>query len=443
MSNGATSSRNAEEVRPIIVTPNCSLRMGGEAALPFHFFRVLRNRGVDVRLVTHGRNRDELATAWPQEQDRIFYASDDWVHKLLYRVGHMLPNRISRATFGMVAEFYTERQQRRIIRRLVKIGRGNLVHKPIPVSPVQPSILHSVGAPVVFGPMNGGMDYPPGFRRLENPLERLAVRIGRRLGGFVNLLFPGKRRAALLLVANQRTREALPRGVDRRPIASMPENGVDLPLWNAERDPAPAAGRRDGKVRFVFLGRLVDWKAVDLLLDAWSRCGELEATLEIIGDGPMLAPLKAQCDRLGLNGSVQFAGWQPQTEAARRLAAADALVLPSLLECGGAVVLEAMAAGLPVIAARWGGPTDYLDESCGILIAPTNREQFVNEFAEAMRELGGSAGLRRHLGTAGKARVEQFYDWDRKADRILAIYQEVIAKPGSTPSLNAGKGTPA
>src|SRR5688572_31074306 len=129
----ARASRGTVEVRPIIVTPNCSLRMGGEAALPFHFFRVLRARGVDVRLVTHGRNREELSAAWPDEQDRISYASDDWVHKLLYRVGHLLPNRVSRATFGMVAEFYTERQQRRIIRRLVESGQGNLVHKPIPV----------------------------------------------------------------------------------------------------------------------------------------------------------------------------------------------------------------------------------------------------------------------------------------------------------------------
>src|SRR5687767_3563421 len=96
-------------LRPCIVTPNCSLRMGGEAALPYHFFRVLRARGEDVRLITHARNREELTADWPDQAKRIFYASDDWVHRFLYRSGHLLPNRVSRATFGMAAEFYTER----------------------------------------------------------------------------------------------------------------------------------------------------------------------------------------------------------------------------------------------------------------------------------------------------------------------------------------------
>jgi glycosyltransferase involved in cell wall biosynthesis len=281
--------------------------------------------------------------------------------------------------------------------------------------------------------MNGGMDYPPGFRRHENPLERLAVQVGRRLGGLVNMLFPGKRRAHAILVANQRTRQTLPRGVDRRPIIEIPENGVDLPLWRSQSSDGRAD---DGMTRFVFLGRLVDWKAVDLLLEAWARAlsgGLASASLEIIGDGPMLASLKAQCQRLGLAQTVHFAGWQAQPEAARRLAAADVLVLPSLLECGGAVVLEAMAAGLAVIAANWGGPTDYVDESCGILIAPTEREAFVDGFAGAMRRLADSPELRKRLGEAGRKRVAVFYDWERKAEQIVEVYEQTVAAPDVEP----------
>ncbi len=431
----ATSSRRDAPaargvvVRPVIVTPNCSLRMGGEAALPYHFFRLLRARDVDARLVTHARNREELSAAWPREQDRISYAADNWLHKLLYRAGHPLPNRISRATFGMAAEFYTEAQQRRILRRLIGEGRANLVHKPIPVSPVQPSILHSLGAPVVFGPMNGGMDYPPGFRRQENRLERLTVRLGRRVGGIMNAVFPGKRRAAAILVANRRTRDALPAGVAACNVIELPENGVDLPLWQGR------SARADSSVvRFVFLGRLVDWKAVDLLLESWSRAradGLAEAQLQVIGDGPMLASLKSLAQRLSIGDCVQFTGWLPQPEAAKRLASADVLVLPSLLECGGAVILEAMAAGLPAIAANWGGPADYLDDGCGILVAPTDREGFVSAFAAAMARLAGDSELRRRLGAAGRSKVSQLYDWDRKTDQILEIYEAALASNAS------------
>ena len=71
-----------------------------------------------------------------------------------------------------------------------------------------------------------------------------------------------------------------------------------------------------------------------------------------------------------------FHGFVSAGAMCRLLAGFDALVLPSLYECGGAVVLEAMAMGLPVIATKWGGPTDYLDEKTGILIEPTGRRKF-------------------------------------------------------------------
>src|SRR5690606_13025172 len=100
-----------------------------------------------------------------------------------------------------------------------------------------------------------------GFRRNENPLERLVVRLGRTFGGIANFIFPGKRKAAAILVANRRSRDVLPRAVRTgRSVIELPENGVDLPLWQSHAG-APG-GAVDGPVRFVFLGRLVDWKAV-------------------------------------------------------------------------------------------------------------------------------------------------------------------------------------
>jgi glycosyltransferase involved in cell wall biosynthesis len=98
-------------------------------------------------------------------------------------------------------------------------------------------------------------------------------------------------------------------------------------------------------------------------------------------------------------------------------------VLPSLFECGGAVVLEAMAMELPVIATAWGGPTDYLDENCGVLIAPHSRETLVDGFADAMRRLARSPELRNRMGLAGGRRARELFDWEKKIDQILQIYQ--------------------
>ena len=132
---------------------------------------------------------------------------------------------------------------------------------------------------------------------------------------------------------------------------------------------------------------------------------------------------QALSKRKGLGSVVTFSGWLPQGACAERLQHADVLILPSLFECGGAVVLEAMAMGLPVIATGWGGPADYLDESCGILVKPDSRQALVDGFAGAMLKLATSPQLRRDLGEAGYRRARAHFDWERKIDQILKFYE--------------------
>jgi glycosyltransferase involved in cell wall biosynthesis len=129
---------------------------------------------------------------------------------------------------------------------------------------------------------------------------------------------------------------------------------------------------------------------------------------------------------MGLKAIAKFSGWMNQADCARRLDAADVLVLPSLFESGGAVVLEAMAMGLPVIATAWGGPLDYLDSSCGVLVAPNSREGLVAGFVSAIMMLADSSDLRHQLGEAGYRRARLYFDWEKKIDRILELYDLAI-----------------
>jgi glycosyltransferase involved in cell wall biosynthesis len=97
-----------------------------------------------------------------------------------------------------------------------------------------------------------------------------------------------------------------------------------------------------------------------------------------------------------------------------------------LFESGGAVILEAMATGLPVIATKWGGPMDYLDESCGILVSPQSREEFIHDLSVAMVQLAQSPTLREKLGRTGQHRVLDSFDWQKKIDAILKIYIDTL-----------------
>jgi glycosyltransferase involved in cell wall biosynthesis len=275
--------------------------------------------------------------------------------------------------------------------------------------------------------MNGGMNYPPGFGFHVSWIEVLVVGLGRASASALNRVLPGKRRAALLLVANERTRKALPRGV-RENVALLVENGVDLALWT----PAVAKPLRETAeaVRFVFVGRLVHMKCVDLLLEAFAQASAHAAMhLEIIGDGEERVRLESLAASLGIArdsgaaASVEFAGWLSQAGCADRLRASDCLVLPSVYECGGAVVLEAMSVGKPVIATDWGGPADYLDHECGILVPPTSRRAFVEGLRDAMVRMARSPQDREKLGANGIAKVRREYDWDVKVNRMLDFYE--------------------
>jgi len=395
---------------------------------------------------------------------------------VLWKLGRFLPQRLSYFTFGFASRLLTQMAQRRLIRQIVQRHRINVVHQPMPVSPKEPSLIFDVGAPVVIGPMNGGMNYPPAFQWMQSRFVDLTLNLGRLFSDWLNWLIPGKRHAATLLVANARTRDALPKGSCSR-VVELYENGVDLAIWRPkagdgqtegletlpDRVPLDARARSPQApiTKFVFVGRLVHWKAVNLLLAAFKQVAmQFPVELEIIGDGPESEALQQQARELGLlrsdaplsstqasapehhlTGSVHFLGWLSQSDCAERLQQADVMVLPSMLECGGAAVLESMAIGIPVIATNWGGPAEYLNESCGILIDPRQPDLFVDDLAIAMTRMASAPDLRRSMGQMARKRAVNHFDWDVKVDAILEIYRGVLGMTTANQSQPASKAS--
>jgi glycosyltransferase involved in cell wall biosynthesis len=407
-------------MRICVVAEHASTRFGGEAILPVHYFRLLRSRGIESWLVVHSRTQSEVVELFPQDIERILFVPDLWIQKLLFSLSGYLPRRLSEATLGLCNQLMTQFCQRAIVRQLIREQRIDVIHQPIPVAPRFPSAMFGLGVPVVIGPLNGGMEYPPAFRRTESWMSHTAISFARLFADAGNTLLPGKKHASVVLVANERTRRALPSGI-RGKVIELVENGIDIGLWQAPSDSTVC------KVpRFVFLGRLVDWKAVDIAIRALKTVPTAE--LEVIGDGPMLEAWQSLAGELGIQDRVHFVGWLPQQECVTRLRDSVALVLPSLYECGGAVVLEAMAMGKPVIATHWGGPADYLDASCGILVEPESYPGLVAGFAEAMQKMIDSPRLAKSMGAAGRERAVRNFDWQRKIDRILGIYRALAEK---------------
>jgi glycosyltransferase involved in cell wall biosynthesis len=398
------------------VAENASFRFGGEASLPLHYYSRLRSRGVDTWLIVHGRTRQELEELFPNQDGRIQFIADQWFHKLIWRLNAYLPRRVAEATLGTLMVLVNQRIQRQMVLRLIATYHVNVVHQPIPVSPRAPSFICKLGVPVILGPMNGGMDYPLAFRNVESWFTRATIAIGRSGSNLINRAIPGKKLASFVLVANERTRLALPSCIEGE-VVEMPENGVDLELW-AVPTSTPAPKRPP---RFLFVGRLIDWKRLDWAIQALTDVPG--AYLDVIGDGPMRAEWTELAASLNLEDRVRFLGWLPQRECAQHLQSATALLLPSIYECGGAVVLEAMATGTPVIAVAWGGPEDYLDDTCGMLISPTGAAAVIHGFTAGMKKLIDQPQLRFTLGAAARRKIEAAFSWEHKVDRVIEIYR--------------------
>ncbi|ODS24312.1 hypothetical protein AB835_04615 [Candidatus Endobugula sertula] len=407
----------------ILVADHASIDFGGEAALPCHYFRVLLARDIDVFLVVHERSRSFLEKYFKGHKHRIFYVPDTKLHRLIHFVQKPLPDRLGYLTFGFMLRVLTQIQQKKRIRALITNKQETIIHQVIPVSPKESSLMYGFGVPVIYGPLNGGMNYPEHFSGYESRFVFWVNRIGRSFSGIMNILFPGKKEAALLLVANKRSEAALPKNL-KGATRLLVDNAVDLSLWK------PLPDKVTTTPTFVYVGRLIPLKGVDILLDAFFNACEQygKMILHIIGDGVERKHLEQFVNNHASSvGEVKFEGWLQQVEITEFLSGARALVLPSLHDCGGVVLLEAMASSVAVIATNWGGPADYLDDTCGFLVDPISRVTLVDGFSNALLSLAKDPELARKMGIAGRCKVEQEYDWERKLDEMIEIYQEQLS----------------
>lgn len=173
------------------------------------------------------------------------------------------------------------------------------------------------------------------------------------------------------------------------------------------------------------IGELVPHKGHRYLLEAFAtvRASLPAAHLVVIGGGELEQSLKAQAAELGLNGSVTFTGFRP--DAASYLPAFDLFVHSSVEEGLGTSILDAEAAGLPIVATRAGGiPEAVLEGESALLVQPGDPESM----ASAILELGRDADRRAAMGDAGARFVAQAHSDRRMVEETFAAYQDILGK---------------
>jgi glycosyltransferase involved in cell wall biosynthesis len=247
-------------------------------------------------------------------------------------------------------------------------------------------------------------------------------------------MLPAKVRAARFVVTCAQTNAAFLRRVVGAKLSNkiiVSYHGVDVSRFA----PATEPRQSNGRLTIVSCGQLERYKGMHVLIDACAELRRRGTAVEcwIVGEGPKREQLQGQIERLGLRGDVHLTGPRPHAEVAELLRAADVFALAS--ELGGKsgrrdvianVIVEAMAAGLPVVASRIPGVEELVDDGVsGYLVRPNRAD----ELAAAIQRLADSPDDRARCGHAARRRILQDFDSSKNVRFLARLLTEEPEEP--------------
>lgn len=194
-------------------------------------------------------------------------------------------------------------------------------------------------------------------------------------------------------------------------------NGVDV------IDQATLGGRtqENSRLRLVCVSRLIPRKGIADLLQALALIKNVECELTVVGEGPIVGELEKLAAELGISERARFVGYKSAEEVRQYYIDTDAFILPTRSDAFANVILEAMAAALPVIATNVGGVAEaVVDGETGIVVEPRQPDQL----AAAIQVLADDRTLAERYGRSGRERVRRFFTWAINSDRYVEAYYE-------------------
>ena len=393
----------------------------------------------DAHLVTQVRNRPAVLRSGLKEGIDFTAIDSERLARPLYRLASLVSGGEGRGwttltAISSLAYPYFERLVWRHFSERLRRGEFDIVHRLTPLSPTAASPLAtrcaSLRIPFVLGPLNGGVPWPAQFasiRRREREWLSLVRAAHRLLPGFGAT----RRHAAAIVVGSRHALSEVP-ARHRHKCVYVPENGIDPSRFSVCHDPVTGP-----PLRVVFVGRLVPYKGADMLVEAAAPLvREGRVALDIIGDGPEMAELRALAGRERLGEGIQFPGWIPHGALQQRLARSHVFAFPSIREFGGGAVLEAMALGLVAVVVAYGGPAELVTASTGYAVPIGPRDHLVRAFRDILTHLSNDPSGLRPMGERARARVLAHFTWEAKARQMIEVYRWVRGQRPEKPQFD-------
>ena len=292
----------------------------------------------------------------------------------------------------------------------------------------EPGFLWRLAVPHIWGPLGGTHVFPISFLRLLGWKDRIRE-LTRTCLNWIQLYGTHRVRQASKLSASVIAATSAAQETFRKsfgvPVLRELETGIEC-----VRDRPRPVRKPTEPLRILWAGRLRGWKALPLLLLALARLPkELSFRLRVLGDGSCFEQWRRLAEKLGIANNVEWVPWPTYAETLPHYDWADVFAFTSLRDTSGTGLLEAMAAGCPVISVNHQGAADIVDQTCGMLVPVVSQEVTVRAFADALKSLHSSPELWKKLSDGALARAQQ-YRWDARLAWTESLYKNALPLSG-------------
>ncbi|HEY6527191.1 MAG TPA: glycosyltransferase family 4 protein [Cellvibrionaceae bacterium] len=287
------------------------------------------------------------------------------------------------------------------------------------------SLAEIAKSPYFVGPVGGYLKMPKGFesyKKLPMLLKETFYFFLLKKRSWKNYF----ENAKAIICGTELVKSHMPE-LAKPKVSIIYDSLVDANFFRPDATP-PTPKKNPDSIKIIFTGRLVLYKGVFLLMQAFESLSTRFNNIQLIyvGEGAERSALEAYAKQKGLSSRVIFTGRVGRDELKRLLLDSDIYCLPTLKDPGGNAIFEAMACGLPVVTSNYGGPAYSVSSQSGILIDPVSIPDYVIQLAAALERLIVDANLRMDMGLKAREHVVNNYSLSVLRDKILAFYEKNI-----------------
>lgn len=287
----------------------------------------------------------------------------------------------------------------------------------------EPGFVWQLDIPHVWGPIGGTHHFPRSFLKSLDWWNQYRERIRSWINHYQLHWSPRVRaamqRSVAVVAATSESQLALKQGFGISAEIEL-ETGIDHPI-------APPRQLRasDAPFRILWAGRLRAWKGLPILLHAIANLPKsLPIEVRVLGDGSSRKSWQKLAQRLGIAERIEWIAWPSYRETLPYYNWADAFAFTSLRDTSGTGLLEALAAGCPIIGMNHQGAFDIMTDQCAVRIQPTEWLATVNGFRDGIEALARDAGKHLYLSHGASERARDF-EWRTRSSCFASIYRNV------------------